>query len=120
MDNDNFNSNSNYDIDDYWNNRILCEDGACIGIIGTDGACKECGKRYTGASPLPISDDFSAKADVKTELEKADPFLDQVGVISDLSSDDADFWENRVLCSDGSCIGVLGSDGICKECGKSG
>ncbi len=27
-------------------------------------------------------------------------------------------WENRVLCSDESCIGVIGPDGRCKECGK--
>ena len=27
-------------------------------------------------------------------------------------------WENRKLCSDGNCIGVIGSDGRCKECGK--
>ena len=26
-------------------------------------------------------------------------------------------WENRTLCSDESCIGVIGSDGRCKECG---
>ena len=30
----------------------------------------------------------------------------------------ADDWENRVLCSDESCIGVIGPDGRCKECGK--
>jgi len=27
-------------------------------------------------------------------------------------------WENRTLCSDGSCIGIIGPDGRCKECGK--
>lgn len=27
-------------------------------------------------------------------------------------------WEQRTLCSDESCIGVIGSDGRCKECGK--
>ena len=26
-------------------------------------------------------------------------------------------WENRVLCSDPSCIGVIGEDGRCGECG---
>lgn len=30
----------------------------------------------------------------------------------------ADEWENRILCSDGNCIGVIGPDGRCKECGK--
>jgi hypothetical protein len=28
--------------------RKLCSDGTCIGIIGVDGRCKECGKPYTG------------------------------------------------------------------------
>jgi len=27
-------------------------------------------------------------------------------------------WEDRQLCSDGNCIGVIGSDGRCRECGK--
>ena len=31
---------------------------------------------------------------------------------------DKEDWENRVLCSDESCIGVIGPDGRCKECGK--
>jgi len=29
-----------------------------------------------------------------------------------------DSWEDRVLCSDETCIGVIGPDGRCKECGK--
>ena len=35
----------------------------------------------------------------------------------DDSTPDID-WESRTLCSDESCIGVIGSDGRCKECGK--
>ena len=27
--------------------------------------------------------------------------------------------DNRILCKDGSCIGVLGSDGRCNVCGKT-
>jgi hypothetical protein len=27
-------------------------------------------------------------------------------------------WQNRVLCSDDSCIGVIGKDGQCNTCGK--
>ncbi len=29
-----------------------------------------------------------------------------------------DEWEDRVLCSDGTCIGIIGPDGKCKVCGK--
>ena len=31
-----------------FDNRKLCSDGTCIGVIGPDGRCKECGKPYTG------------------------------------------------------------------------
>ena len=27
-------------------------------------------------------------------------------------------FSDRLLCSDGSCIGVINEQGICKECGK--
>ncbi len=30
------------------NKRIACSDGMCIGIIGPDGKCTECGKPYAG------------------------------------------------------------------------
>lgn len=33
-------------------------------------------------------------------------------------AEDADFFDNRILCSDGACIGVINEDGVCKVCGK--
>ena len=33
-------------IDIEWENRRLCIDESCIGVIGPDGWCKECGKPY--------------------------------------------------------------------------
>ena len=32
-------------------------------------------------------------------------------------ADESDF-SKRVLCSDGTCIGVINEEGICKVCGK--
>jgi len=34
------------DVD--FSRRILCSDGACIGVIDSKGFCKVCGKPYTG------------------------------------------------------------------------
>lgn len=31
-----------------WQNRRLCSDENCIGVIGPDGRCRECGKPYAG------------------------------------------------------------------------
>jgi hypothetical protein len=31
-----------------WENRRLCSDENCIGVIGPAGRCRECGKAYAG------------------------------------------------------------------------
>ncbi len=36
----------------------------------------------------------------------------------DAAADDDDPLDDRVLCPDGACIGVIGPDGLCKACGK--
>ncbi len=95
------------DENEYWEKRTLCSDESCIGVIGPDGKCKECGKVYAG--DLPAGHDTSSVQTVTSEEQKP------------VSSADAhcdDDWDKRVLCSDGACIGVIGPDGKCKECGK--
>jgi hypothetical protein len=112
----------NYDLDLEWERRTLCSDGNCIGVIGPDGKCKECGKSYEG--DLPETDGFEERSSNETEeygdgsgteSEMATGITDDyVEDVDDLDSE----WENRRLCSDGGCIGVIGPDGRCKECGK--
>jgi hypothetical protein len=41
-----FNENDDPDSIDF-STRILCSDGACIGVIDETGKCKICGKPYT-------------------------------------------------------------------------
>ena len=123
-----------------WDSRILCSDGSCIGIIGPDGLCKECGRKYEGELPemSGSEEDEDAVADeVDSSADEVDSSADEVGssavevdssAAKTESPDDAaadaativddDKWGNRVLCSDGNCIGVIGTDGKCKECGK--
>lgn len=97
--------------DDDWENRILCSDESCIGVIGPDGHCKECGRPYEKEQ---TKEEHTAKPSDSRPAEPA-PDVD-VGNTPPSDSDDA--WENRRLCSDESCIGVIGPDGRCKECGK--
>ena len=110
------------DID--WEHRELCSDGNCIGVIGPDGRCKECGKKYEGTLP---EDHFSEREEASPEdisIEKEDPSAEDLPHeaaepnVTDDSTKDED-WQDRVLCSDGNCIGVIGPDGRCKECGKA-
>ena len=111
---------SKVDID--WDNRVLCSDGNCIGVIGSDGNCKECGKPYEGKLPWEIgseepgpSPEVSDQPDLPDEEEEA--VVDSERDTDGKTQDDSD-WETRKLCSDGNCIGVIGNDGRCKECGK--
>ncbi len=92
------------DENEDWEKRTLCSDEACVGTIGADGKCKECGKVYEGKLP-----ESHGKSSVKANVIK-----EQVQTYAE-SDDD---WDKRVLCSDEACIGVIGPDGKCKECGK--
>jgi hypothetical protein len=98
-----------FDENEDWGKRILCSDESCIGTIGTDGRCKECGKMYEGKLP----EGHGVSNIQKTVAEEKKP-------VSSAHTESDDDWDKRVLCSDGACIGVIGPDGRCKECGKPG
>ena len=105
------------DFDLEWEKRILCSDGNCIGVIGPDGRCKECG-RHNGAEASAVGKDDSGESLVP---EPDDDLTDPDDHLEAIAEDDEKMdmeWENRRLCSDGNCIGVIGSDRKCKECGK--
>jgi len=118
------------DADGHWDNRILCSDGNCIGVIGADRRCKECGKLYEG--PLPETagaveaEEATAGENQEAPVEAADNTTIEESSVDMEESPEEDIekspedegWESRVLCSDGNCIGVIGPDGKCKECGK--
>jgi hypothetical protein len=81
--------------------RQLCPDGSCVGVLGDDGRCKVCGAVGDG-SVVPIAS--------RAPVGDGD---------DEVSSDDAADGEedDRKLCPDGACIGLIGSDGRCKVCG---
>jgi hypothetical protein len=93
-----------FDKNEDWDKRILCVDESCIGTIGSDGKCRECGKPYDGKLP-------EGKA-----VESVHEIIPEEKVSTEAQS--GDDWDTRVLCGDESCIGVIGTDGKCKECGK--
>ena len=103
--------------DSEWEQRTLCSDESCIGVIGPDGRCKECGRPYAGSidttkieTHVPDVDATDSENEMDEEPEEFDE--QDTDPLSDLE------WEQRKLCSDESCIGVIGPDGRCKECGK--
>lgn len=109
------------DIGLEWEERVLCSDEGCIGVIGPDGRCKECGRRFEGVLPqdqAPAEPQGTAEADPEqgAGLDESKEPVDLYGPAGNESMDDE--WERRTLCADESCIGVIGDDGRCNECGK--
>jgi hypothetical protein len=95
--------------------RRLCPDGSCIGLIGGDGRCSACG-RSAGGHP--------AQAEDATEPHpKGTPAADD-GLDIDTDEEEARpgpgsaFDPHRRLCSDGTCVGVIGQNNRCQVCGK--
>jgi len=94
--------------------RRLCPDGACIGVIGADGKCKVCG-RAAGADADADSD---SDADADWQMD-ADTHTDTDTDTATAADTDSAFDPDRRLCPDGACIGVIGPNGRCNECGRS-
>ena len=90
-----------------WDQRQLCPDGGCVGVIGPDGTCKVCGR----AAPNWGDDRQRGMRDP----DEADRELEKAKVLAEPEAPE-DF-EDRALCRDGGCIGVIGDDGRCKVCG---
>ena len=101
---------------------MLCSDESCIGIIGPDGRCKECGLAYDGELPESFNMVLSEKSNNPPPENEPTPDDQVVDEKADTSTppliDGDDEWARRTLCIDESCIGVIGPDGRCKECGK--
>ncbi len=100
-----------------WDSRTLCSDESCIGVIGSDGRCRECDKPAGSGFTPPTGDgppdDDEPAVEMPEEVSEPQKTAEDDPVVVD----DED-WNRRILCSDESCIGVVGSDGRCRECGR--
>jgi hypothetical protein len=86
--------------------RRLCTDGSCVGVIGADGRCGECGRTEAQAA---AGEEAATTADFGSEPLAEAP---EGGVAP------GGFDPTRRLCADGSCVGVVGDDGVCRVCGR--
>jgi hypothetical protein len=93
--------------------RRLCPDDNCIGVIGPDGKCKVCGAESPdGPPPASGPAPADAPAPAKAKQEPPKPLPKGKGTSDGFDPDD------RILCSDDCCTGLIGPDGKCKVCGK--
>ena len=84
-----------------WDERELCPDGNCVGVLGPDGRCQLCGLGLDGSLMA------SGEAAVDDAALESDP-------------EEGDVLTDRRLCPDGNCLGLLDEDNRCKVCGRTG
>jgi hypothetical protein len=111
--------------DDELEDRVPCPDGACIGVIGPDGRCTECRRPGAPAGEAGGDDDLDDgevgddldEGFEDDDLDDADegPGDDEPADCGEPGGDDDD----RTPCPDGACIGIIGPDGRCTECGRT-
>jgi hypothetical protein len=108
--------------DTSWDQRRLCPDGGCVGVVGPGGACTTCGKvdpeagigaasvEASGASGAGDDDSDDGSDDSDDDDGSDDPSS------AATTAEPGDEWQRRRLCEDGACIGVV-IDGRCNTCG---
>lgn len=107
-------------VDD-WDQRVLCPNGACNGLIGPEGTCKVCGhvmpnwgdERMRGLGEDADEPDEDERGDDDEDGDDADEAESAAA-----SGEPPAEWEERKLCDDGACVGVIGENGLCTVCGK--
>ncbi len=98
--------------------RRLCPDGECVGLIGPDGRCRLCGTEDDGEAPRGLGVQvFAGGCAEETAFAMNDAGEHEpLGTLSAEAGESV--YAGRALCPDGSCVGVVGSDGRCGECGR--
>ena len=99
--------------------RRLCPDGSCIGVIGADGRCAECGRASGGQAPTDAEAALASAAEGQPDEADSGNDLEEVKAASPTADGGFD-PKNRRLCEDGTCVGLVGVDGRCNVCGMQG
>lgn len=111
-----------------WDQRLLCPDGGCVGVIGDDGLCKVCGRaapNWGDERKRGLEADADATDDEEYEYEDEDEGEeyeddDEDDEPASVAPAEVGEWKERKLCPDGGCVGVIGDDNKCRVCGKVG
>lgn len=98
--------------------RRLCADGSCVGVIGADGRCKACGLAADGSGERRDADATDATDAAAPFDAGGDGAVQASSAHAASTSSLGTFDPARRLCDDGSCLGVVGADGVCPLCGR--
>jgi hypothetical protein len=92
--------------------RKLCADGSCVGVLGDDGVCRVCGRTEAQAAAGEEVPEIRGLGQGPGEARH-----EGRGEGAE-AGDGGGFDSSRRLCDDGSCVGVVGDDGVCRVCGR--
>jgi hypothetical protein len=93
--------------------RRLCPDGSCVGVLGPDGRCSVCQRPAGAGGESGVEAPAEALAEADAEASGDDARAPEMGEGATSGFDPA-----RRLCDDGSCVGVVGTGGVCGTCGR--
>jgi hypothetical protein len=103
-----------------WEQRELCSDGACVGVLDDHGACKVCGTKAPDWQPRAGAAEARDESDADDVAEDAAdapaPAASAAPGAPAMFEIDGD-PDDRKLCPDGACVGLIGDNGTCKVCG---
>ena len=106
---------------DDFEDRELCPDELCTGIIGEDGRCGTCGRRREGEAPpgkkAAAASDAPDDDDVQVETGESEADEDG-GEVEESAGSSAYDPDERIPCPDELCTGIIGPDGRCGTCGR--
>ena len=94
--------------------RLLCPDGSCVGLLGSDGKCKVCGTLGSGEAVVTPAASSPALPTPEPEISG------ESGAPAMSGAEEAAFDPNRRLCPDDACLGVIGSNNRCSVCDRQG
>lgn len=95
--------------------RRLCPDGACVGIVGPDGRCGECGRTEAQAA---LGEERAGAPEGAAPEGEVDVGATEAAAGAQGVATSGGFDPRRRLCDDGACVGVVGDDGTCRVCGR--
>jgi hypothetical protein len=94
--------------------RVPCADESCIGALGADGCCAVCGRTGAGVDETPDAAALGEESDEAMAEAASAPEVDRDDAEEE---DDGEDVEERLLCADEACIGLVAEDGYCRMCG---
>lgn len=112
--------------------RVCCPDDFCTGILDQNGTCGTCDRtysQYASSANKPAPHDESPEenqavaVDTRQDTDEANESA-EASTSTEVSSETRsmeDFSpDDRIVCPDDMCTGVIGPDGHCGTCGISG